>query len=629
MRRALVPIAGLCATASITVLWSPPAPAPVLDEAAALPAALPAIDAPRTIEELRAQIADVLARERVPGVGIALVGRDGLIWAGGVGVADLASGRPVDGDTVFRVASITKMVVGLGVMRLAEQGRLALDRPLRELMPDAADNAWEASAPVTLAQTLEHTAGLDDMHPNETFVDDDAMTPAAALVLNPRSRVARWRPGTRMAYSNVGYGVAGRAIELATGEPFDAWLRREVLQPLGMRDADFRRTPALAARLATGYRAPGVVAEFRPIAHRPAGSLLASARDLAAVVQLFLRRGPAIVSPAGLARIERAGSLPYAHTDVEYGLGNGGDVSHPLKARGHDGGLPGFLSALRYIPELDAGYVMLLNGTFSFRAYADIRRLLFAYLARGRAIAAAPPTASAAPSATFYRYANPRHALFAFVDRALLGWNVTADGSGAHVDQLVGPAFELVSTKDGGYRFRFESGTSTRLARAPDGTPVLLLGGFIYAEQAAYWPARLRVYALALAFCLLMLAPFYAFAGRAFAALRGRRPVAPDLARWPAIAGLCVIALPRLFLAAADRQVLGEANPWTLAIFATTILFGISALASAVVAVRWSVHPERPSRWRRLVPTATAIAALGLALWLGANGLIGLRIWAW
>jgi CubicO group peptidase (beta-lactamase class C family) len=110
-------------------------------------------DPPRTIPELRERIAAVLRREGVPGVGIALVGRDGPIWIGGVGVADVQTGVPVTGETVFRAASITKMVVALGVMRLVDQGKLDLDAPL-QLPGVAIDNPWRDEAPVTLAQVL-------------------------------------------------------------------------------------------------------------------------------------------------------------------------------------------------------------------------------------------------------------------------------------------------------------------------------------------------------------------------------------------------------------------------------------------------------------------------------------------
>jgi len=147
--------------------------------------------APATIEELRQRIAAVLEREGVHGAAIALVGRDGPIWIGGIGVRDRETGAPVDGDTVFRVGSLTKTVIALGVMRLVDQGKLDIARPLREVVDAGIDNPWESVAPVTLAQCLEHTAGLGDMRFSEIFTDDEAISVRDTLALNPRSRKIR------------------------------------------------------------------------------------------------------------------------------------------------------------------------------------------------------------------------------------------------------------------------------------------------------------------------------------------------------------------------------------------------------------------------------------------------------
>ncbi len=200
----------LVAVGATSAASAPTGSTPVLDESALMQATLDgaSLVAPTTIEQLQARIAAVLEREGVPGVGLALVDREGLRWAGGVGVADLTTGRPVDADTQFRVASITKSVVALGVMRLVEQGRLDLDQPLRELMPGVVPpSTWDSAAAVTLAHALEHTAGFDDMRFNEWFADE-GLAPRDALAINPRSRVARWRPGIRMSYSNPGYTIA-------------------------------------------------------------------------------------------------------------------------------------------------------------------------------------------------------------------------------------------------------------------------------------------------------------------------------------------------------------------------------------------------------------------------------------
>ena len=147
-------------------------PGPMLDEPRWLLEArsplAPAAAAPRSLEELQARIAAVLEREGVPGVGLALVDAEGIRWAGGVGVADLETMRPVDADTVFRVGSITKSVVALGVSRLVEQGRLDLGRPLAAWMPEVELENPLVAPPVdgdngklaNLADAIQHTKDM-------------------------------------------------------------------------------------------------------------------------------------------------------------------------------------------------------------------------------------------------------------------------------------------------------------------------------------------------------------------------------------------------------------------------------------------------------------------------------------
>lgn len=615
------------------------APAPVLAEDT-LPTELPSEPGPRSapasIEELQAHIGEVLRREGVPGVGLALVDRDGVQWAGGVGVADVEKGTPVTADTVFRVASITKSIVGLGVARLAAQQRIDLQAPLHETLPELAlSNPWRAEAPITIAHALEHTAGFDDMHFNEWFSPDDAATPSDALALNPRSRRVRWRPGSRMSYSNVGYTVAGLAIERATGEPFDAWLHREVLVPLGMNRADFRRTASLQARLATGYRGPETPAAFAPIAHRPAGALLASATDLAHLVHFWLRRGegyPAIVPAAALARIERTTTSVIEPTDASYGLGNYGDVGHAVPGRGHDGGLPGFLSCYRYFPSQGVGYVMLLNATHSARAYVEIRQLLFAFLVRGRVLPdpPAPPAGDAPDRPTgYFAYASPRHELFGFLERALVGWTAVPIGDRTlRIDPLVGAPVDLVPTADGGWRHPMHSGTSVRFGNDADGQPAMV-AGFAYAEAGSRSVARLRLWLLIVMKLGLDLAPFWALGWLVLRRLRKRTLRGAALVLWPAVASLCLSAAMFLLVAAAKRDLLGVVHPFTLGVCVATVAFALAASRGLAVALRAAVAPDRPHVLVRLVPTAISVLAFGGTLWLGAHGIIGLRTWAW
>lgn len=632
-RRLLVPIALLAAYAYVhcdprSYAWRDP----VADDMPRAPHALVVPDAPRSIEELTRRLEAVIEREGIAGTSIALVDRDGPVWIGGIGVRDRTTRAPMQADTAFRVGSLTKSIVALGVMRLAEQGKLDVDAPLRDLLPDVGlDNPWESVAPVTLAQCMEHTAGLDDMRFNEIFADDETMTAGDTLRINPRSRKIRWRPGTRHGYSNVGYTLAARAIEVVTGEPFDVYLRREILAPLGIIDADFRRTPTLESRLATGYM-NGEATAFLPFAHRPAGSLLASATDLAKLVHFWVVRGagyPPIISPAGLARIERSGTLPYPHIDNQYGFANYADVAHPTMSHGHDGGTPGFHASYRYFSDLGVGYVMLINGDYTFRGYFQIRSLLYAYLTRDRTPAPAPAASNTErPGARFFALANPNNEFFGFIDRAIGGYHVAETSVGLRITALSGADLELVPAADGGYRLPKECGSSVRFTTNADGTPVLLMS-FGYAEAGSPWFAQLRYWALGLTMVLLKVAPLWAAAVLLFAAIKRRRPAAPSLILWPAIAGLSCYAMPRLLDTSFFSGVIGKVHPLTVALCGFTLLFAIASTASLVCVLRWSTRPDRPRMKALIFPAACAIAFFSLTIWLGANGWIGIRTWSW
>lgn len=598
-----------------------------------MPAIAATADAPRTIEELRQRVAEVIAHERLPGVALALVGKDGPIWVGGVGVRNLETGAPVEADTVFRVGSLAKSVVTLGVLRLADQGKLDIDRPLREILPGVVDNPWEDTSPVTIAQLLEHTSGIDEVRFTEVFTDDERLSVADTLALNPRSRRVRWRPGTRHAYSNVGATIAARAIEVVTGEPFDVYLQREILGPMGITRAAFHRTEDILPRLATGYGQGQRAEDFQMFAHRPGGALLASAEDLAKLAQFYLSRGdgfPPIISRAAFARIERNGTLPYGHLDSDYGLANYGDVSAPVLARGHDGGMPGFHASIRYFPSIGGGYVMLLNSGYVRRGYKELRELLYGYLARGHDVprAPAPRGVVSEPGAGYFSYASPSAEVFGFIDRAIVGWTVSPTETGLHVASLGGETFDLLPTASGAYRLPEECGTSVRFTTAPDGTPIMV-NGFMYAEAESSVLAHLRFLGLGFAMLLLQWAPLWAAAVLVFSAMERRRVLPPSLVVWPAIAGLACALFPHVVDAAFQHGVIGVVHPLTVAFFALTIVLPLASAALLYSAIRWSRRPDRPPLHWRAFPIICALAFSGLSLWLGAHGWIGLRMWAW
>lgn len=161
--------------------------------------------------------------------------RTGLRHAGGHGLPPL----PVTADTRWRVASITKLVVALGVMRLVEQGRLSLDDDVGRLLGWPLRHPQFPDRPITLRLLLSHRSGLSDGDERYSFDGptrlQDVLQPGGAL----HADGANWRPdsapGTDFAYVNLNFGVIAQVMECATGERFDHLMRRLVLQPLGLR----------------------------------------------------------------------------------------------------------------------------------------------------------------------------------------------------------------------------------------------------------------------------------------------------------------------------------------------------------------------------------------------------------
>ena len=259
------------------------------------------------------------------------------------GPADKETGRLLTVDDPVRVASISKLVVALAVMRLVEQGKLDLDRDLSDLSGLRLRNPAFPDDPITLRLLLSHRSSLRD--------EVDYVIPLGGTVesvlADPKAFDPEHRPGTYFRYSNLGFPVIGTVLERATGERFDRLMRRLVLEPMKL-DACFNWSgcsPAKIARAAVLYRANGDIAlddlkgapppclvnraspdapcdlaAYQIGTHgglfSPQGGLRISVRDLAAIGQLLLRKGKLpdgtrLLSEASIAEMTR----PHWRTD--------------------------------------------------------------------------------------------------------------------------------------------------------------------------------------------------------------------------------------------------------------------------------------------------------------------------
>jgi CubicO group peptidase (beta-lactamase class C family) len=200
----------------------------------------------------------MMRRDRVPGLSMAVVDPDRLLFAAGWGTADLGTGKAATPATAFLWFSMTKIVTATAVCRLADEGRLDLDAPAVEYVDCL--RVLGTRQP-TVRQLLQHTSGLANPLPLRWvhLADTDPPDPEALLRrLISRRRAYRHPVGTAARYSNVGYLAAGQVVSAVAGEPFTTYVDGAVLKPAGMNRTAF--SYRADADIATGYvRAPRVV----------------------------------------------------------------------------------------------------------------------------------------------------------------------------------------------------------------------------------------------------------------------------------------------------------------------------------------------------------------------------------
>jgi CubicO group peptidase (beta-lactamase class C family) len=158
---------------------------------------------------------------------------------------------------------------------------------------------------VRIVNLLEHTSGWDDMAPRDyAFNPAKELTLKEGLAFNPKTRTSRWKPGTRFSYSNSGPPAAAYVIEKVTGQRFEDYVEQNWFKPLGMNTASYFDTPEVQSRLTKLYHKDGKTPfPYWHILLRPAGSINASAKDMANYVQFYLNRGSfggvQLLPPAG------------------------------------------------------------------------------------------------------------------------------------------------------------------------------------------------------------------------------------------------------------------------------------------------------------------------------------------
>jgi CubicO group peptidase (beta-lactamase class C family) len=603
-------------------------------------------DAPKpaqSIRELQQQLEKILEETHTPGVSVAIVHRDGPEWMAGLGKSDVVANRPTTPDTQFRIGSTSKAFASLSVLKLSNEGKLSLDDSVHKLVPEVwFENPWEATDPVRVVDLLEHTTGWDDMHLREYAKDDPALPLRDALDYDHHSRISRWRPGTRMAYCNSGPAVAAYIVEKVTGQKFEDYVSKNFFEPIGMKTATyFQPTSGMLTSL---YHPDGKTTyPYWNVEYRPAGSINASAKDMAAYVQFYLNRGTVngvqVIPAASIDRMEMPTRTWAAKEGLKagYGLSNYWSINEGFVYHGHDGGVAGGLTEMAYMPDNGVGYFYSINAA-NGGSFEKIGEAIRAYITRNLQKPTPPPAATlpanAVAYAGWYQPDSTRSELTHFLERLLGVARVRFDDGKLLVSSLGERNQAFVPVTDTQFRAvpkkGFPSPTATVELLTPnvEGQFIQLGSGMSTIKRI---PALLAIseiiltcwFVLAVVLVLLY-APFWILGGLS---KKRRRPAERGMRLWPLIAVLSLIAVVVIFSAASDDLIprMGNLTAWSAAFFLATVVYALATLAGAVSLWRAAKEGVRAGvrRFSSAVILALLIAAAYLAYW----GIIGLRTW--
>jgi D-alanyl-D-alanine carboxypeptidase len=286
--------------------------------------------------------------------GAILIAHDGhIVLQQAWGMADTAKRIPNTTETQFCIGSMNKMFTAVAVLQLVQQGKLALDKPIATWWPDYPNH--DLASRVTIRELLNHTGGTGDVFTADYEAHRLETRTLADYIKLFGNRAVAFEPGTRMEYSNYGFILLGRIIEIVSGEPYQTYVRRRIFEPAGMLHTDSRPESDHVAARAVGYtHGPGgLVAntDTMPWSGTSAGGGYSTAGDLYLFAQA-LQSGK-LLNPELLIEATRGSAMR-----SDYGLGF---YVLPGGGYGHGGGAPGINGELHILPRRGYTLVALAN----------------------------------------------------------------------------------------------------------------------------------------------------------------------------------------------------------------------------------------------------------------------------
>lgn len=369
-------------------------------------------------EALDQQLTNIFDNSTIPGMAVAIVDKDKVLYQQEFGYADMAAKKPYSQNTIHNIGSTSKTFIGVAIMQLVEQGKLTLDTKINDLLPFTVTNPYHPQTPITIRQLATHTSSIRDRTFNYDLraytSEDDTKGNRKGLPLmykihfkrmlknetislgqfleNTLSQNGKWYkkknfykhgPGTTEQYTNIGSALVGYIVELVSGEKYADYVVNHILKPLNMEASGWSPETTNSAMFAKRY-VNGKAFPNYSLTTYPDGGLISSTADLSTYLMAMIR------GYKGESRLLSAESFqqmmnnqyeisPLANTMQEaegrsgifwdiFGKKGRGDV-------GHSGSDPGALSFMYFDPVSGIGCVLLTNTDAEDKNFKEVVKM--------------------------------------------------------------------------------------------------------------------------------------------------------------------------------------------------------------------------------------------------------------
>jgi len=332
---------------------------------------------------------DYAEKNHWPGIAYGILVDGKLVFSGGEGYTDIDAKLPADVTSDFRIASMTKSLTAMAILKLRDQGKLKLDDPASKYIPEMKNMRYltKDATPVTIRNLLTHSAGYPEDNP---WGDRQlGVTDAQLLALYKKGISFSNDPGLGYEYSNLGFATLGYIIKRVSGKPYEVYITENILKPLGMTHTYWEYSKVPKDKLAHGYRLLDDQWVEQPLLHDGAygamGGLITTIEDFSKYMALHLDawpprddadKGP--VKRSSIREMQYPWDVSYLNANATttngrrcpnvtaycYGLRWEKDCDNRVYV-GHSGGLPGFGSQWNIMPQYGIGVVCFANLTYA------------------------------------------------------------------------------------------------------------------------------------------------------------------------------------------------------------------------------------------------------------------------